>query len=82
MRLITVRYLCHFILSNNFWNSFVPVVFELKFRLIMYCFSSRSRIFHLYGDDTITSEGLQNLGLYSALKTFEQGGIFIMLHML
>jgi hypothetical protein len=31
--------------------------------LIIYCFTSRSRIFHLYGDVTITGEGLQNLGL-------------------
>jgi hypothetical protein len=26
---------------------------------------SRSKIFHLYGDITIISEGLQNLGLYA-----------------
>ena len=31
--------------------------------LIVYYFTSRSRIFHLYGDVTITGEGLQNLGL-------------------
>jgi hypothetical protein len=30
-----------------------------------------------YGDVTIAGEGLQNLGLCSALKAFEQGGIFI-----
>jgi hypothetical protein len=50
--------------------------------LIIYCFTSRSRIFHLYGDITIASEGLQNLGLCSALRTFEQGGIFIVPHLL
>jgi hypothetical protein len=44
---------------------------------IVYCFTSRSRIFHLYGDVTIAGEGLQNLGLCSALRAFEQGGIFI-----
>jgi hypothetical protein len=49
---------------------------------IIYCVTSRSRIFHLYGDVTITGEGLQNLGLYSALRAFEQGGIFIMPHLL
>jgi hypothetical protein len=27
--------------------------------LIIYCFTSRSRIFHLYGDVTIAGEGLQ-----------------------
>jgi hypothetical protein len=34
--------------------------------LIVYDFTSRSRFFHLYGDVTITDEGLlQNLGLYT-----------------
>jgi hypothetical protein len=37
---------------------------------------SRLRFFHLYGEVTITYEGLQNLGLFSALKAFEQEGIF------
>jgi hypothetical protein len=51
---------------------------------ILYCFTSRSRIFHSYGDGTITSEGLQNLGLRvcSALRAFEQGGIFVVPHLL
>jgi hypothetical protein len=49
--------------------------------LIIYGFTSRSRIFHLYGD-VITGEGLQNLGLCSALRAFEQGGIFIVPHLL
>jgi hypothetical protein len=50
--------------------------------LIIYGFTSCSRIFHLYGDFTIAGEGLQNLGLCSALKAFEQGGIFIVPHLL
>jgi hypothetical protein len=50
--------------------------------LIIYCFTSRSRIFHLFGDVTIIGEGLQNVGLCSALRAFEQGGIFIMPHLL
>jgi hypothetical protein len=49
---------------------------------LIYCFTSRSRIFHLYGDVTITGEGLQNLGLCSALRAFEQGEIFIVPHLL
>jgi hypothetical protein len=36
----------------------------------------------IYGDITIAGEGLQNLGLCSALKAFEQGGIFIVPHLL
>jgi hypothetical protein len=50
--------------------------------LIIYGFTSRSRIFHLYGDVTIAGEGLQNFGLCSALRAFEQGGIFIVPHLL
>jgi hypothetical protein len=49
---------------------------------IIYCFTPRSRIIHLYGDVTIAGEGLQNLGLCSALRAFEQGGIFIVPHLL
>jgi hypothetical protein len=51
----------------------IPIILKL----IDYCFTPRSRIFHLYGDVTITGERLLNLGLCSALRTFEQGGIFI-----
>jgi hypothetical protein len=38
--------------------------------------------FGLYGDLTIAGEGLQDLDLSSALRAFEQGEIFIMLHLL
>jgi hypothetical protein len=49
---------------------------------MIYSFTYRSRIFHLYGDITIVGEGLQNLGICSALWAFEQGGIFIVPHLL
>jgi hypothetical protein len=49
-------------------------VWNLKFCLFIYGFVSHPRTF---GDVTIAEEGLQNLGLYSALRAFEQGGIFI-----
>jgi hypothetical protein len=35
-----------------------------------------------YGDVTIAGERLQNLSLCSALRAFEQGGIFIVPHLL
>jgi hypothetical protein len=39
--------------------------------------------FHFkYGNVTITGEGLQNLGIWSALGAFGKGGIFIVLHLL
>jgi hypothetical protein len=50
--------------------------------LIIYGFTLRSRIFHFYGDVTIAGEGLQNLGLCSALRAFVQGGVFIVSHLL
>jgi hypothetical protein len=37
---------------------------------------------HVYGDVTISVEGLQNLSLCLVLKAFEQGGIFIVPHLL
>jgi hypothetical protein len=36
----------------------------------------------IHGDFTIAGEGLQNLGLCSALRAFEQGDIFIVPHLL
>jgi hypothetical protein len=36
----------------------------------------------IYGGVTIAGEGLQNLGLCSALRVLEQGGIFIVPHLL
>jgi hypothetical protein len=45
-------------------------------------FKISSRIFHLYGVVTITAEELQNFGLCSALRAFEQGWIFIVPHLL
>jgi hypothetical protein len=51
--------------------------------LIDHCgFRPSSKMFHLYGDVTIAGEGLQNLGLCSALRAFQQGGIFIVPHLL
>jgi hypothetical protein len=41
---------------------------------------AQERIFHLNGDVTITGEGLQNLVLCSALRAFEQGGIYLKLY--
>jgi hypothetical protein len=36
----------------------------------------------IYGDVIIAGEGLQNFGLCSALRAFDQGGIFIVRHLL
>jgi hypothetical protein len=35
----------------------------------------------IYGNVNIAGEGLQDLGLCSALRAFEQGGIFIVPHL-
>jgi hypothetical protein len=54
----------------------------MNYFMIIYGFTSQPRIFHLYGDVTIAGEGLQKLGLCSALRAFEQGGIIIVPHLL
>jgi hypothetical protein len=59
-----------------------PFRFHIQKLMIIYGFTSRSRFFHVYGDVTIVGEGLQNFGLCSALRAFEQGGIFIVQHLL
>jgi hypothetical protein len=41
-------------------------------------YTSRSKFFHA----TIAGKGLQNVGLCSALRDFEQEGIFIVSHLL
>jgi hypothetical protein len=41
------------------------------FKKIIYDFTSRSRIFHLYGDVIIAGEGLQSLDICSSLRAFE-----------
>jgi hypothetical protein len=70
---------CSFFLSFNLSNFYCFI----DWLIILYRFTSvRSRIFHLYGDVTIADEGLQNLGLCSALRAFEQEGIFIVPHQL
>ena len=74
-------YECWFILrpAQEFFTYMVDLFIHW---LIIYGFTSRSRIFHFYGDVTIAGEGLQNLGLCLALRAFEQGGIFIVPHLL
>jgi hypothetical protein len=57
-------------------------ILSIEWLIIIYGFTSRWKIFHLYGDVTIAGEGLQNLGLCSALRAFQQGGIFVVLHLL
>ena len=54
----------------------------INMQIFVFGLPSPLRIFHLYGDVTIAGEGLQNLGLCSALRAFEQGGIFIVQHLL
>jgi hypothetical protein len=48
----------------------------------MICAKSSVILENLYEDVTIAGEGLQNLGVCSALRAFEQGGIFIVPHLL
>jgi hypothetical protein len=72
-----MSFLCMLIRNGIFFSSIGPRVIDWW---IIYGFTSHSRIFHLYGDVNITDEGLQNFDLCSALRAFEQGGIFIVPH--
>jgi hypothetical protein len=71
-----VDFLVH-ILGYIYIYCFFSTSYMIDRLLYIYWFTSSLRIFHSYGDVTITGEGLQNLDLRSALRTFEQGGIFI-----
>jgi hypothetical protein len=64
--------------KKNWMGALVCIVYMI----LIDCFTSRSKIFHLHGDVTITCEELQNLGLCLALRAFVQGGIFIVPHLL
>jgi hypothetical protein len=52
----------------------------IYYLFIVFC--PAQEIIYLYGDVTFTGEGLQNLALCSTLRAFEQGGIFIVQHLL
>jgi hypothetical protein len=45
-------------------------------------FEPKRKLSSFHGDVNITGEGLQNLGLCSVLRAFEQAGIFIVPHLL
>jgi hypothetical protein len=70
-------------MSNKLLNTESALIYKHHMEVkIDYIRFYRSRIFHLYGDGTIAGEGLQNLGLCSGLRAFDQGGIFIVPHLL
>jgi hypothetical protein len=59
------------------WCTCIP-----SFKMVWsFTFTPRLRCFHLNGEISMTGEGLQNLGLCSALRAFEQGWIIIMPHL-
>jgi hypothetical protein len=63
--------------NPHLFYSFIYVVVRVQFSLKRYTFS-----FFLSLDVTVAGEGLQNIGLCSALEAFEQGGIFFVPHLL
>jgi hypothetical protein len=77
MRRVGGFYFIIFIWCIKIGNVFALHYFPTENWLIIYGFTCRSRIFHLYGDVTIAGERLPNFGLCSALRAFEQGGIFL-----
>jgi hypothetical protein len=61
---------------------FDSLYFQFQFDWSILYFTPHSRIFLIYGDVTIAADGLQNIGLCSATRAFEQGGIFFLPHFL
>jgi hypothetical protein len=55
---------------------------KVNWLIVYFLFYVPLKIFHLNADVTISVEGLQNLGLCSALRAFEQAEIFIVSHLL
>jgi hypothetical protein len=51
-------------------------------RDVLFLYSQEFFQLLVHGDVTIAGEGLQHLGLWSALRAFEQGGILIVPHLL
>jgi hypothetical protein len=80
--LILLFYVNPFFVLNKGRGIYHVHIFRRSGWLVIYCFTSHSRMFHLHGDVTITGERLQNLGLCSAIRAFEQGKIFIVPHLL
>jgi hypothetical protein len=68
-------------LSTDPFNAFQKQASVYLFDYLLFSVPLKT-FFHLYGDVTIAGEGLQNLGLCSALWAIEQGGIFIVPHLL
>ena len=58
----------------------IQIIFENSFWLFV-CIS-HSRIFHSYGDTTITGEGAASVDLWSAHRTIDQLGFFSVPHIL
>jgi hypothetical protein len=73
------------VVRDDYWRAILIVRRTKRNSRILqkiYSFTSRSRILHFYGDVTITNEVLQNFSICSALRAYEQGGIFIVPHLL
>jgi hypothetical protein len=81
-KLFTISILITMITQLRSINETYMKLISGRWRMIIYSFLCRSRIFHSYGDVTIVGEGLQNLGFCSVLRAFEQGGIFNVTHLL
>jgi hypothetical protein len=64
-------------LSELIWKSIDSLLY-------MVLRPAQTNYLHVFGDVTIASEEVQNLDLHvcSVLRAFEQGGIFIMPHLL
>jgi hypothetical protein len=85
--IVFYMYLVYYPIAWMNWTELKQTLYILHYALfnwlIIYDFTSRSRTFISWLQTSpLAGEGRQNLGFYSALRAFEQGGIFIVPHLL
>jgi hypothetical protein len=90
MQCLLTLFVCFLLMDRNvleFWvnkrflhSHFIKSFLKINWLCIVFALLKNFSL--LYGGVTITGEGVHNLGLWSELGSFEQGGIFIVLHLM
>jgi hypothetical protein len=78
------RFFCLFVffLKKNMVSRLFNISFYILQMYLFVCFKPHEQFFSYLAAVTITGDRAANLGLCSALRAFEQGGIFIVPHLL
>ena len=73
--LISSEQMQHFQDMTKGVHQVLVICISINYWLVVYCYTSHSKIFHWYRDITISCEELKISGICSVLITYEQGGI-------